>query len=94
MKVCLQSDADVRVRGPHAAIQFERPLRVLAPLHVDPEVALGLGGRPSQAVEVGVSRGRIDVEAELSGLDGDLRLQAGRGCEDLLVVGDHALCVF
>src|SRR5207245_2584191 len=78
IEVRLQAHADRGVARVDAVVQVERAVRVRAALHVDPQEALGFGGRIGQPAQVGEGRLGVDVEADLGGLDRDLRLEAGR----------------
>src|SRR5207253_9310494 len=94
VQVGLQSDSDMGVLRLEAGVEIERPVRIGAAFHVDPEEAVGLAGRAGEALEVGIGGGGVDVKAELRRLDRDLSLDPAGGGQDAFIVLDDVVGVF
>jgi hypothetical protein len=65
--------------GASTAIQLEGRIDVPRILHVDPQVVVSLICPLEQPIQVPLAESSIEIETELRGLDGDLRVESGRG---------------
>jgi hypothetical protein len=77
-QVRLETDAGLRLDRANCLVELDRRVRVVAALHVDPEVRTGGGRSLGEADQVVETELAIQVEPELCRLDRDLAVDPGR----------------